>query len=289
MSKPIRKAVFPVAGLGTRMLPATKALPKEMLPVVDKPVIQYAIEEAKAAGIEEFIFVTSRGKSLIEDHFDYGFELFETLKAKGKTKELDELLSWLPPAGTVNFTRQQQPLGLGHAVWCARHMVGDEPFAVVLVDDLMTGTPGCLAEMVEAHARTGGNIVAIEEVPRDQVNKYGVLDPGQDDGTLVEVKGLVEKPDVDVAPSNLTVVGRYILSGAIFALLETQERGAGGEIQLTDSMAKLIDKEPFHGLRFTGRRFDCGKKLGYLEATIACGMERPDLAEGLQDIVRRYV
>lgn len=288
MSDRVRKAVFPIAGLGTRMLPVTKVLPKEMLPVVDKPVIQYALEEAKDAGIEEFIFVTSRGKSLIEDHFDHASELFDALTRKEKLAELEELRTWLPTPGTVNYTRQQQPLGLGHAVWCARHMVGDEPFAVLLVDDLMVGRPACLAELVEAHDRIGGNVVAIEEVPAAQVDRYGVIDPGEDDGRLVEVRGLVEKPPVDEAPSNLTVVGRYVLTPEVFGYLDRHEAGAGGEIQLTDAMARLIDTQPFHGLRFRARRFDCGAKAGYLEAIVACALEREDLKGAMRDVLARY-
>ncbi|HYZ26530.1 MAG TPA: UTP--glucose-1-phosphate uridylyltransferase GalU [Geminicoccaceae bacterium] len=285
----IRKAVFPVAGLGTRMLPATKAVPKEMLPVVDRPLIQYAFEEARAAGIEQFVFVTGRGKSVIEDHFDRSYELDDSLGRKGKTTELEAVSSWLPAPGELAYTRQPDALGLGHAVWCARHLVGDEPFAVILVDDLITGRTPCLQQMVEAFAETRGNLVAVEEVPHDQTDRYGVLDPISDDGRLVEIKGLVEKPDPAEAPSRLAVIGRYILLPEVFEHLSRQERGAGGEIQLTDAMAKMIGGAPFHGLRFAGRRFDCGGKLGYLEALIACALEREDLRDGMRRILERYL
>ncbi len=278
----VRKAVFPVGGLGTRFLPATKALPKEMLPIVDKPLIQYAVEEAQAAGVEEFIFVTGRGKSAIEDHFDFSFELQETLGSRGKTEALNSISDWLPPAGQVAYTRQQEPLGLGHAVWCARHLVGDEPFAIFLADDLILSRTPALKQMVDVFAETGGNVVAVMDVPRAHTNRYGILDVGADDGRLAEIKGLVEKPHPDAAPSTLSVIGRYILLPEVFDYLSAMERGAGGEIQLTDAMAKLIGKSPFHGLRFEGRRFDCGDKLGFLQATVAFGLERDDLRDGLK-------
>jgi UTP--glucose-1-phosphate uridylyltransferase len=284
----IRKAVFPVAGLGTRMLPATKALPKEMLPVVDRPLIQYAFEEARAAGIEQFIFVTGRGKSILEDHFDRACELEDVLAGKRKMAELEAVSGWLPAPGELSYTRQPEALGLGHAVWCARHLVGEEPFAVLLVDDLILGEEPCLQQMVEAFAETSGNLVAVEEVPRDQTNRYGVLDPVGDDGRLVEIRGLVEKPDPAVAPSRLAVIGRYILLPQVFEHLSMQQRGAGGEIQLTDAMAKMIGRAPFHGLRFAGRRFDCGSKLGYLEAMVACALERADLRDGVREMLRHY-
>jgi UTP--glucose-1-phosphate uridylyltransferase len=284
----IRKVVCPVAGLGTRMLPATKVVPKELLPVVDKPVIQYALEEARASGIEEIIFVTGRGKSAIEDHFDKAYELEDTLRRKGKTKELEALAAWLPGPGQVAYTRQQEPHGLGHAVWCARHLVGDEPFAVMLVDDLMTGRVPAVRQLIEAHGRTGGSVVAVEEVPREHTQRYGILVPGEDDGRLVEVKGLVEKPHPAEAPSRLSVIGRYVLLPEVFEHLDRQERGAGGEIQLTDAMAKMIGRSPFHGVRFEGRRFDCGDKLGYLEAQIACALEREDMRAGVRRLVERY-
>jgi UTP--glucose-1-phosphate uridylyltransferase len=284
----IRKAVFPVAGLGTRMLPATKAIPKEMLPVVDKPIIQYAFEEARAAGIEHIIFVTGRGKSVIEDHFDRAYELDDALVKKGKLAELDSVSSWVPLPGELSYTRQQEPLGLGHAVWCARELVGNEPFAVVLVDDLIRSEVPCLQQMVAAHAETGGNIVAVEEVAREHTNRYGVLDPAADDGRLVEVKGLVEKPDPARAPSRLAIIGRYILLPEVFEHLARQQKGAGGEIQLTDAMARMIGRTPFHGLRFAGRRFDCGARLGYLEAIVACALEREDLRTPMRAILERH-
>jgi UTP--glucose-1-phosphate uridylyltransferase len=284
----IRKAVFPVAGLGTRMLPATKVVPKEMLPVVDRPLIQYAFEEARAAGIEQFIFVTGRGKSDIEDHFDRTYELDDVLTRKGKLAELEAVTGWLPAPGELSYTRQPEALGLGHAVWCARHLVGDEPFAVILVDDLILGATPCLRQMVDAFGETRGNLVAVEEVPQHQTDRYGVLDPMSDDGRLVAIKGLVEKPDPTKAPSRLAVIGRYILLPEVFEHLSLQERGAGGEIQLTDAMARMIGRAPFHGLRFAGRRFDCGAKLGYLEAMIACALEREDLREGVREMLRRY-
>ncbi len=283
----IRKAVFPVAGLGTRMLPATKAIPKEMLPVVDRPIIQYAFDEARAAGIEHFIFVTGRGKTVIEDHFDRAYELDDTLKRKGKDAELRSVSAWVPEPGELSYTRQQVPLGLGHAVWCARDLVGNEPFAVLLVDDLILGDP-CLKEMVAAHDRTKGNVVAVEEVPHEHTSRYGVLTPGEDDGHLVEIKGLVEKPAPAEAPSDLAVIGRYILLPQVFEHLAAQQTGTGGEIQLTDAMARMIGHQPFHGVRFSGRRFDCGAKLGYLEAVVAAALDRPELHAGVQEILQRY-
>jgi UTP--glucose-1-phosphate uridylyltransferase len=282
----IRKAVFPVAGLGTRMLPATKAIPKEMLPVVDKPIIQYAFEEARAAGIEQFIFVTGRGKSAIEDHFDRVYELDDALVKKDKLAELESVTSWLPEPGELSYVRQPEPLGLGHAVWCARHLVGDEPFAVILVDDLIVADVPCLRQMVEAHAETGGNVV--EEVPAEHTNRYGVLDPAESDGRLVRVKGLVEKPDPARAPSRLAVIGRYILLPEVFEHLERHQTGAGGEIQLTDAMARMIDRPSFHGLRFAGQRFDCGSRAGYLEAIVACASARDDLRAEMRAILERH-
>jgi UTP--glucose-1-phosphate uridylyltransferase len=284
----IRKAVFPVAGLGTRMLPATKAIPKEMLPVVDKPIIQYAFEEARAAGIEHIVFVTGRGKSVIEDHFDRAYELDDALARKGKHAELEAVSSWVPRPGELSYTRQQEPLGLGHAVWCAREMIGNEPFAVVLVDDLVVSDVPCLSQMVEVHAETGGNVVAVEEVPAEHTNRYGVLDPVSDDGRLVAIMGLVEKPAPAGAPSRLAIIGRYILLPEVFEHLALQQTGAGGEIQLTDAMARMIGRRPFHGLRFEGRRFDCGARLGYLEATLACALEREELRSGVRQIIDRY-
>jgi UTP--glucose-1-phosphate uridylyltransferase len=289
MHQHVRKAVFPVAGLGTRILPATKAMPKEMLTVVDRPLIQYAVEEAKAAGIEQFYFVTGRNKSALEDHFDIAYELEATLRERGKDAQLAEMQAWLPTAGQVAFTRQQQPLGLGHAVWCARHLVGDEPFAVMLVDDLMVCEPPCLKQMVDAYENTGGNIVAVIEVPREQTNRYGVLDIVEDKGQLVRAKGVVEKPDPADAPSNLTIIGRYIIQPEVFTHLEKAKPGAGNEIQLTDGLAALIaESQPFYGFRPAGRRFDCGDKLGYLEATVALGLEHPELGAGLRRILKNY-
>jgi UTP--glucose-1-phosphate uridylyltransferase len=289
MRKPIRKAVFPVAGLGTRILPATKAMPKEMLTVVDKPLIHYAIEEAKAAGIEQFFFVTGRAKSALEDYFDVGLELEATLEERGKTELLEEIRSWLPDPGELAYTRQQRPLGLGHAVWCARNLVGNEPFAVILVDDLMVCEPPCLKQMVDAYSETGGNLVAVVEVPRAETRRYGVLDIVEDDGVLASAKGVVEKPEPEKAPSNLTIIGRYIIQPEIFDHLGRVTPGAGGEIQLTDGLDRLIaDGQPFHGLRTKGRRFDCGDKLGYLEANIALGLEHPELGESLRAVLGRY-
>lgn len=285
----IRKAVFPVAGLGTRMLPATKAMPKEMLPVVDKPIIQYAFEEARAAGIEHFIFVTGRGKSSIEDHFDRSYELDDTLEIKGKTAELSSISDWLPKPGELSYTRQQKPLGLGHAVWCARELVGDEPFAVLLVDELLQSDPPCLKEMVDVHQETKGNVVSVMEVPEDHTNRYGILDIGADDGRMVEARGMVEKPTPADAPSRLAMIGRYVLMPEIFDHLGKQETGAGGEIQLTDAMEKMLGDTPFHGLRFEGQRYDCGSRLGYLEAIVANAMARPELQAGMTSILKRYL
>jgi UTP--glucose-1-phosphate uridylyltransferase len=284
----IRKIVFPVAGQGTRMLPATKVLPKEMLPVVDRPLIQYALEEAADSGIEEFVFVTGRGKTIMEDHFDRAVELFDSLQRKAKAAELETLERAVPTAGTVVYTRQQEPRGLGHAVWCARHIVGDEPFAVCLVDDLIRGEVPCLRQMADAHEETGGNIVAVMEVPAEHTNRYGVITPGETRDRLVEVKGLVEKPAPESAPSRLAVIGRYILMPEVFRHLSEQRVGAGGEVQLTDAMAELIGRTPFHGLRFEGRRFDCGDKLGYLEAIVAVASEREDLRPGFASMLARY-
>ncbi len=285
--RPVRKAVLPVAGMGTRFLPATKAVPKEMLPVVDKPVVQYAVEEAMEAGIEQFVFVTGRGKAIIEDHFDHAYELEALLKERGKTLELNGLLEDLPATGSVSFTRQQSPLGLGHAVWCARHLVGDEPFAVLLPDDLMIGKPGAMAQMIEAYNRNGGGvIVAAEEKPLDEVSRYGVISPGVTKGNTTEVKGVIEKPKKEQAPSRLCIIGRYILQPEIFHELDRKERGAGDEIQLTDSMARLIGRMPFHAVKTDCARYDCGNKVGYLEANIAVGLQRPDIAPALKDMLK---
>jgi UTP--glucose-1-phosphate uridylyltransferase len=290
MHKPVRKAVFPVAGLGTRFLPATKAMPKEMLPIVDTPLIHYAVEEAKAAGIDQFFFVTSRGKSAIDDHFDRAFELEATLRERGKEDVLEELEARLPEPGQIAYTRQQMPLGLGHAVWCARGLVGNEPFAVLLADDLMVCETPCLAQMVEAYEETGGNLAAIIEVPRAHTSRYGVLDVVADDGSLVRARGVVEKPEPAEAPSTLTIIGRYIIQPEVFGHLCDAQPGSGGEIQLTDALSKLIDEgQAFHGLRFEGRRYDCGDKLGFLEATIALGLRHPELGPGLRRILASYL
>jgi UTP--glucose-1-phosphate uridylyltransferase len=289
MNKPVRKAVFPVGGLGTRFLPATKAMPKEMLPVVDKPLIQYALEEARAAGIEEFIFVTGRAKTALEDHFDHAFELEATLAERGKTAELAALNAWLPGEGKVLYTRQQKPLGLGHAVWCARHLVGDEPFAVLLADDLILADTPCLKQMVDVHGETGGNVVAVMDVPREHTRRYGVLDVASDDGRLASVRGLVEKPAPEKAPSTLSIIGRYILQPEIFEHLAQIGRGAGNEIQLTDGLIRLIGGDrPFHGLRFAGRRFDCGDKVGFLHANLAFALAREDLGPKMRKILEEY-
>jgi UTP--glucose-1-phosphate uridylyltransferase len=283
VTRPVRKAVFPVAGMGTRFLPATKAVPKEMLPVVDKPVIQYAVEEAREAGIEQFVFITGRGKHVIADHFDHAYELESLLTAREKTTELNSLLEMLPTTGSVGFIRQQQPLGLGHAVWCARHFVGNEPFAVLLPDDLMVGKPGALSQMIASYNQVGGGIiVAAEEKPKDEIKRYGVVKPGAVKSNATEVMGVVEKPATGTEPSNLCVIGRYILQPEIFAILDKQERGAGNEIQLTDAMAQLIGKTPFHAVKTDCARYDCGDKVGFLTANIAVGLSRPDIAPALK-------
>ena len=286
--KPLKKAVLPVAGLGTRFLPATKALAKEMLPVVDRPLIQYAVDEARAAGIEQFCFVTGRSKTAIVEHFDVAFELERTLEARGKTAELEALQAQAMTPGSIVTVRQQVPMGLGHAIWCARAFVGDDPFAILLPDDLMMCDVSCTAQLAAAYKETEGNVVAIEEVPMERVNRYGVLDIAEDKGRLVSVKGLVEKPPVEEAPSNLTVIGRYVLMPEVMSFLARLEKGAGGEVQLTDAMAKLIGKQPFHGLRYEGKRFDCGDKAGYLEAQVAFALKRPDLAPAMRSILKTY-
>ncbi|MDX2344828.1 MAG: UTP--glucose-1-phosphate uridylyltransferase GalU [Acidimicrobiia bacterium] len=281
--KPVRKAIFPVGGLGTRFLPATKAIPKEMLPVVDKPLIEYAVEEARSAGIEEFIFVTGRGKSAIEDHFDNHYELEQTLRERGKEDELAMLEASKLEPGQVVYVRQMSPLGLGHAVWCARNLINDEPFAVLLADDLIKADKPTLREMVEVYEQEGGNVVSLMEVPDDHTSRYGIVDPGEMRGQLVEIKGLVEKPDPVDAPSNLAIVGRYILQPSIMTHLGQGTAGAGNEIQLTDSMLEMIGDSPFNGLRLSGTRFDCGTKAGFLEAGLAYGLARDDLAPNLRE------
>jgi UTP--glucose-1-phosphate uridylyltransferase len=283
MIKPVRKAIFPVAGLGTRLLPATKTMPKEMLTIVDRPLIQYAVDEAREAGIEQMIFVTGRGKSSLVDYFDKGFELEATMEAAGKS------LAALKPShadfGEIVTVRQQQPLGLGHAVWCARHIVGDEPFAVLLPDELMLGKPGCLAQMVEAYERIGGNVVAALEVDPAETHKYGVVDPGTREGPLTEIRGLVEKPAQGTAPSNLMLPGRYILQPEVMRELDRQETGAGGEIQLTDAMARRIGEEPFHAFTFEGERHDCGSAAGFVIANIALALGRTDVAPKVEEFL----
>ncbi len=286
--KKVRKVVFPVAGLGTRFLPATKVIPKEMLTVVDKPVIQYAVEEAIEAGIEHFVFVTGRGKSAIEDHFDLAFELEATLKARGKTAEFEMLKASRPAAGTASFVRQQEPLGLGHAVWCARDIVGDEPFALALPDMLIHGRPGCFAQMMAVYEAHGGNVVAVEEVPHEHVNRYGVVALGEGFGPATHtITGMIEKPKVEEAPSDLIISGRYILQPEIFAKLAAQKPGAGGEIQLTDSMIALLAEQAFFAHRFTGTTYDCGDKVGYLAANVAFALDRPDIAPKFRPILER--
>ena len=289
MTKKLRKAVFPVAGAGTRFLPATKAIPKEMLTVVDKPLIQYAVDEARAAGIEEFIFVTGRGKAAIEDHFDHAEELRALLASRGKAAELAVLDEMQLPAGAVSYTRQQQPLGLGHAVWCARHLVGDEPFAVLLPDELFLAETPCLSELVEVHAAKGGCVLGLADVPREQTNRYGIVDPGDDDGHLITISGMVEKPAPAEAPSTLSIIGRYVLAPEVFAELGRHRAGVGGEIQLTDSIAALIGAMPFHGVRYKGERYDCGGREGFVQANIAFAMARADLAERLKPFLTNYM
>jgi UTP--glucose-1-phosphate uridylyltransferase len=288
MPQKVTKAIFPVGGLGTRFLPATKAMPKEMLPIVDKPLIQYAVEEAQAAGIEDFIFVTGRGKHAIEDHFDVSFELDAMLRERGKCDLVAAMSRWMPSPGQISYTRQMKPLGLGHAVWCARHLIGDEPFAVLLADDLVQSNTACLKQMIDLHAEIDGSVVAVVDVPREHTDRYGILDVDYDNGRLVSVKGLVEKPRPADAPSTLSIIGRYILQPEVFDYLDKQEKDAGGEIQLTDAMAATLGNGPFHGLRFEGRRFDCGDKAGFLEASIAFALLRDDLAPAVREIIKSY-
>jgi len=287
--KPLRKAVLPVAGLGTRFLPATKALAKEMLPVVDKPLIQYAVEEARAAGIEQFCLITGRGKTALVEHFDVAYELESTLRERQKTDALKLLEGCSMQPGSIMSVRQQVPLGLGHAIWCARAFIGDDPFAILLPDDIILSDRPCLQQLAEAYAGTGGNVVAVTEVPREHTNRYGILKIGADDGKLVEVTGLVEKPRPEVAPSTLSIIGRYVLLPEVIAHIARFEKGAGGEIQLTDAMARMIGSKPFHGLRYEGRRFDCGDKVGFLEAQIAFALKRPDMADAVRAFLPKYV
>jgi len=283
----IRKAVFPVAGLGTRFLPATKAIPKELLPIVDRPLIQYAVDEAREAGIEQMIFVTGRGKTAIVEHFDVAYELEKTMMERGKDMSVLEPTRATP--GNIITVRQQEPMGLGHAIWCARAIVGDEPFAIMLPDELMVGEPGCMAQMVEAYEQVGGNLISVLEVPHEEVSSYGVIDPGEVSGALTEVRGLVEKPSVDQAPSNKIISGRYILQPEVMRTLESQGKGAGGEIQLTDAMARMIGDQPFHAVTFAGRRFDCGSKTGFVEATLALALEREDMGAEVRAIAKRLL
>ncbi len=289
MNKKLTKAVLPVAGLGTRFLPATKATAKEMLPVVDKPLIQYAVEEARAAGIEQFCMVTGRGKTALVEHFDIAYELVATLRERDKKDALALLDGTLSEPGSIVTVRQQVPLGLGHAIWCARAFVGDDPFAILLPDDLVLAEEPCLSQLARAYRETGGNVVAVTEVPREHTNRYGILKTGRDDGQLVEVTGLVEKPAPKDAPSNLSIIGRYVLMPEVLKHLSRMERGVGNEVQLTDAMARLIGEQPFHGLRYEGRRFDCGDKIGYLEAQIAFALKRPDLASAVHAFLKNYV
>ena len=293
MVRPIKTAVFPVAGLGTRFLPATKAMPKEMLTVVDRPLIQIVVDEAREAGIEHFVFVTGRNKGVIEDHFDKQYELESTLRRRGKSEQLDVLEEDLPGAGQASFTRQQEPLGLGHAIWCARHLVGNEPFAVLLPDMIINAKPSCLAQMVEVYnARGGGNVIAVEETPWDQVHRYGVVSPRDWQENHFSIESMVEKPKREDAPSNLIISGRYILQPEIFAEIEAQTPGAGGEIQITDAMIKLAKTQAFHGLKFAGTTYDCGDKIGFLAANVAYALEREDLGPAfraaLQEIIAKH-
>ncbi len=285
----VRKAVLPVAGLGTRFLPATKAMPKEMLTVVDRPLIQYAVEECLAAGIEEFVFVTGRNKSALEDHFDAAYELEATLQQRGKARELQQTKDATIKPGNAIFTRQQQPLGLGHAVWCARDWVGREPFAVLLPDELTIDSPSCTAQLVAAHNRTGGNVVAVMDVPREQTRNYGIAAVKDEKDGLSAVTGLVEKPKPEEAPSTLAIIGRYVLTPEVFDQLDRHETGAGGEIQLTDAMARLIGQQPFHALRYGGQRYDCGSRIGFLEANVAVALHREDTRADTRALLGRLL
>ena len=286
--KQVRKAVFPVAGLGTRFLPATKAMPKEMLPINDRPLIQHVYEEARDAGIEEFIFVTGRQKEMLEEHFDYQPELEQTLQSRGKDDMLEKVRDSEMPAGKLFLTRQPKPLGLGHAIWCAKKLIGDEPFAILLPDDLVLHEQGCLSQMVDVYNEKGGNVIAVKDVPRKETNKYGIVDIGEQSDSITEVKGLVEKPNPDDAPSTLSVVGRYILQPEVLDHLAAFEKGAGNEIQLTDSMAKLIGKQPFHGLTFKGQHYDCGSRLGFIEANLAYGLADPEIGDNVSKILTKF-
>ncbi len=290
MAQRVRKAVLPVAGLGTRFLPATKAMPKEMLTVVDRPLIQYAVEECLAAGIEEFVFVTGRNKGALEDHFDSAYELEDTLMQRGnKQAELKQTQDATIKAGNAIFTRQQKPLGLGHAVWCARHWIGNEPFAVLLPDELTIGSPTCTAQLVAAHEKTGGNLVAVMDVPREQTKNYGIAAIKAEKDGIAEITGMVEKPKPAEAPSTLAIIGRYVLLPDVFDHLDKHEKGAGGEIQLTDGMAKMIGNKPFHALRYEGQRYDCGSRLGFLEANVAVALHRADAGAETRAMLNRLL
>jgi UTP--glucose-1-phosphate uridylyltransferase len=288
MPQKVRTAVLPVAGLGTRFLPATKVMPKEMLPVVDTPLIEYAVEEARAAGIERFIFVNGRGKGALEDHFDFNFELDSVLEERGKADALKLARRMMLPGGAIASVRQQAPLGLGHAVWCAKDLVGDEPFAVLLPDDMVLSQTPCTKQLIDVYEQTGGNVVGVMDVPREHTQRYGILDVSEDDGRTASVKGLVEKPKPEDAPSTLSIIGRYVLLPKVMHYLDDKVVGAGGEIQLTDAMARMIGECPFHGLRFEGKRFDCGDKVGFLEANIAYAMERDDLRDSVREALAPY-
>tara|TARA_B100001142_G_scaffold252399_1_gene252872 strand:- start:889 stop:1758 length:870 start_codon:yes stop_codon:yes gene_type:complete len=289
MAQRIRKAIFPIGGLGTRFLPVTKAMPKEMLPIVDKPLIQYAVEEAQAAGIEEFIFVTRPGKNAIKEYFDPSIQLENFLKERGMIEQ-SRLVDWLTlPPEKVSYTLQPEPLGLGHAVWCARDLVGNEPFAVLLADDLVVSKTPCLKQIIDSFENTQGNVVAVVDVPNKHTDRYGIIDIGSEDGLLVEVNGLVEKPSPEEAPSTLAIIGRYVLLPEVFEHLAQKEKGSGDEIQLTDSIAKMIGRSPFHGLRFEGSRFDCGDKVGFFDANIALALSRDDLREEVSALIKKYV
>ncbi len=285
MSSEVRTAVFPVAGLGTRFLPATKSIPKELLPIVDRPLIQYAVDEARAAGIENLIFVTGRGKGAIEDHFDVSYELETTLAAHGKSYELEQLKALRPGPGRVAYVRQMQPLGLGHAVWCARHLIGDQPFALLLADELILSDPPSIGAMIKVHETFGGNVVLVDEVPQERTNRYGIIDPGHEADAVIEVTSLVEKPDPTEAPSNLAIAGRYILDPSIMDIIETTEPDGGGEIQLTDALVQSVGSTPFHAVRLTGERYDCGSKLGFIEATLHLALSREDLHTDVQHMI----
>ena len=282
MPDPIRTAVFPVAGLGTRFLPATKAIPKEMLPIVDRPLIQYAVDEAREAGIEHFVFVTGRNKAVIEDHFDHQFELEQTLRERGKDEDLSQLHHDLPPAGATSFTRQQVPAGLGHAVWCAREIVGDQPFAVLLPDMLMQSKIGCMAQLIEAYREVGGNLISLSECEPSMTGQYGIVALGEPNGPAFRITDMVEKPDPADAPSNLYINGRYIFQPELFGHLDRHELGAGGEIQLTDAIRQLANSQPIYGVRYEGRTFDCGSKVGFLAANYAYALDREDIGAELR-------